>query len=181
MRSVKKATTYINRVPSTTLATKTRVSRLVCKPAYQKPISWFETKRSGRPRSCISTERYAHLLMSRLSHTMRVSTAPRSSPLRVSSTMKQYLPVSWLISSKYFCSSRFSCNMHKKSYGTTGCSDEFSTTFVNTRNLSRILYPKASKLTAPGSIVRKIVGRSYRAGCNQRRITGEEMEAQSLC
>lgn len=60
-----------------------------------------------------------YLLMSRLSQTMRVSTAPRSSPLSVSSTMKQYLPVSWLISSKYFCSSRFSCNMENRAKGYT--------------------------------------------------------------
>lgn len=50
----------------------------------------------------------AYRLTSRLSHTMMVSTAPKSNPLSVSSTMKQYLPVSWLISSKYFCNSRFS-------------------------------------------------------------------------
>jgi len=39
---------------------------------------------------------------------MRVSTAPSSRALRVSSTPKQYLPVSWLISSKYFWISLFS-------------------------------------------------------------------------
>ena len=38
---------------------------------------------------------------SRFSHTMSVSTAPMSKHCSVSSTPKQYLPVSWLISSKY--------------------------------------------------------------------------------
>ena len=46
--------------------------------------------------------------MSRFSQQMRVSTAPISSALRVSSTPKQYLPVSWEISSKYFPISFFS-------------------------------------------------------------------------
>lgn len=65
------------------------------------------------------------LFISRLSHTMRVSTAPRSNPLRVSSTMKQYLPVSWLISSKYFWSSRFSYhNDYNSKSGTTAFEDE---------------------------------------------------------
>ena len=40
-------------------------------------------------------------MISRFSHTMRISTAPISKALRVSSTPKQYFPVSWLISSKY--------------------------------------------------------------------------------
>ena len=39
--------------------------------------------------------------MSIFSQTMRMSTAPISSALNVSSTPKQYFPVSWLISSKY--------------------------------------------------------------------------------
>ena len=46
--------------------------------------------------------------MSRFSQQIRVSTAPISKALRVSSTPKQYLPVSWEISSKYFPISFFS-------------------------------------------------------------------------
>ena len=42
-----------------------------------------------------------NLWMSMFSQTMRMSTAPISSALKVSSTPKQYFPVSWLISSKY--------------------------------------------------------------------------------
>uniref|UniRef100_A0A2P2L101 Uncharacterized protein n=1 Tax=Rhizophora mucronata TaxID=61149 RepID=A0A2P2L101_RHIMU len=49
-----------------------------------------------------------HRLMSRFSHTIRVSTAPASRACNVSSTPKTYLPVSWLISSKYFPIKRFS-------------------------------------------------------------------------
>lgn len=44
---------------------------------------------------------WAHLTRSRFSQQMRISTAPHSRALRVSTTPKQYFPVSWLISSKY--------------------------------------------------------------------------------
>ena len=42
-----------------------------------------------------------YLVTSRFSHTIRVSTAPISNDFSVSFTPKQYLPVSWDISSKY--------------------------------------------------------------------------------
>ena len=41
-------------------------------------------------------------VVSRFSHTIKVSTAPMSNALRVSTIPKQYLPVSRAISSKYF-------------------------------------------------------------------------------
>ncbi|KAJ6319694.1 hypothetical protein OIU78_015166 [Salix suchowensis] len=50
-----------------------------------------------------------YLLISRFSHTIRISTAPISRAFNVSSTPKTYFPVSWLISSKYFPIKRFSC------------------------------------------------------------------------